>query len=136
MINQICIENDLIISIACEQGFVVMSRDSFFDQPKLKEAVDFLIQNSVENEKSLFIEKMHQELNEVRQMSEKERSISESRRNKLNQKISDLRSSMAAMNEKYDKQEERLSGELEASKSSLRRVMHGLNQDEFAMIRK
>jgi hypothetical protein len=100
-----------------------------FHGSRLQEAVDFIAAAFVDTERQKFSERMHQDMIEVRSMSERERVIAERQRGKARQRVSDLRSALSTIQEQSATQEEELLAELESERRKLREATDQLQTE-------
>lgn len=97
---------------------------------RIKDFIEFLIQLSIEKERTVLIENTHKELNAMRQMADQERKLFEGRKQKLNEKISQLRSTIHNLQEKLVKQEDNYLSEIEQTKYELSKAIDDIQTEK------
>jgi arsenate reductase-like glutaredoxin family protein len=95
----------------------------------LQEAVDFIAAAFVDAERQKQCERIHQDMIDIRSMSERERAIAERQRGEAKQRISDLRSALSTIQERAATREEELSADLESAQRKLREATDQLQTE-------
>ena len=90
------------------------------------EAVDFIAAAFGESEKQRSMEKMHQELMDVRAVAQKEQGVAEKQLNKAKKKNAELRQTISAAQEKAASREEEMLQEIEELKEKMRKMQDDL----------
>ena len=84
------------------------------------EAFEYVLNSILEEEKQKALETMHNELSDVRAMSQKERTLFENNKAKFKKKLAQVRGQMAEMQERMAKREEEVIEEVEEEKRKAR----------------
>ena len=94
------------------------------------EAVDYIAAAISESERQNYMEKMHNEMMDVRASSQKEQSFAEKQLEKAKKKNKELRQAVSATQEKAANREEEMLRELEDCKEELRKCLDELKKEK------